>query len=277
MVNAGQWNTMRVVKILDFGIYLDGGEDGEILMPTKWVPEGTLVDDMLDVFIYFDSEDRLIATTLTPKAKVGEFAFLKVAEVNQFGAFMEWGLDKDLMVPFKEQNAKMIKGRNYIVYPYIDPRTKRIAASARLEKFLDVEPHEYTAGEQVDLMIWTRSDLGFNAIINSKHTGMLYGNQIFKNVGTGMQMKGYIKLVRPDGKIDLLLEKPGFEKIDELSAYILQVLEVHGGYMDFNDKSPADEIYNVFQMSKKNFKKALGTLYRQKKISIMPEGIKLTE
>ncbi len=273
-MEAGKLNTLRVVKILDFGIYLDGGESGEILMPTKWVPEGTEVDDMLEVFIYFDSEDRLIATTLSPKAMVDEFAYMQVKQVNNIGAFLDWGLDKDLFVPFKEQNAKMIEGQSYLVFLYIDSPSKRITASARLEHFLDMEPAEYKTGEEVDLIIWTRSDLGYNAIVNQKHLGMLYENQIFKEISTGMRMKGYIKQVRPDNKIDLILEKPGYDKIDNLSAGILNILESHNGFIAINDKSPAEEIYDVFQMSKKSFKKSIGALYKQKIIAIEDKGIR---
>ncbi len=273
-MEAGRVNTLRVVKILDFGIYLDAGDDGEILMPTKWVPEGTNVDDEIDAFVYFDSEDRLIATTLKPKAMVGELAYLIVKDVNNFGAFLDWGLDKDLLVPFKEQNAKMIVGQSYLVFLYIDPRSDRITASARLESFLDKEPASYLPGEEVDLIIWTRSDLGYNAIINSKHTGMLYENEIFRDISTGMSTKGYIKQIRPDGKIDLILDKPGYEKIDEMASKILEVLKSNDGYLAINDKSPAEEIYNILQMSKKNFKKSIGALYRQKLISIEKNGIR---
>jgi uncharacterized protein len=273
-MEAGKLNTLRVVKILDFGIYLDAGEDGEILMPTKWVPKGTAVDDMVEAFIYFDSEDRLIATTLTPKAMVGEFGYMMVKQVNNIGAFLDWGLDKDLFVPFKEQNAKMVEGKYYLVYLYIDMLSKRITASARLEKFLDIEPAVYTEGEEVDLIIWTRSDLGYNAIINQKHIGMLYENEIFKEISTGMRMKGYIKQIRLDGKIDLFLEKPGYEKIDSLSAKILEELDANDGFLEYNDKSPADDIYRAFQMSKKNFKKSLGTLYKQKLILFENDGIR---
>lgn len=273
-MKAGRVNTLRVVKILDFGIYLDAGDDGEILMPTKWVPEGTNVDDEIDAFVYFDSEDRLIATTLKPKAMVGGLAYLIVKDVNNFGAFLDWGLDKDLFVPFKEQNAKMIVGQSYLVFLYIDPRSDRITASARLESFLDKEPANYLPGEDVDLIIWTRSDLGYNAIINSKHTGMLYENEIFRNISTGMTTKGYIKQVRPDGKIDLILDKPGYEKIDEMASKILEVLKSNDCYLAINDKSPAEEIYNILQMSKKNFKKSIGALYRQKLISIEKNGIR---
>jgi len=276
-IKIGQHNTLRVVKILDFGIYLDGGEMGEILMPTKWVPKDTKVDDELKVFIYFDSEDRPIATTLRPKAMVGEFALMKVKAVNRIGAFLDWGLDKDLLVPFKEQNAKMEEGRSYLVYLYVDPRSKRIAASAKLEKFLDIEPATYETGQKVDLIIWTRSDLGYKAIINQKHSGLLYANEIFHDVFPGQQMKGYISEIRPDGKIDLKLQKSGFQNIDQFTSKLLDVLKSSDGFLPVTDKSNPEEIYKVLQMSKKNFKKSVGNLYRQKIISISENGISLNE
>lgn len=275
MVNPGKLNLLRVVKILDFGIYLDAGEMGEVLMPTKWVPEGTAVDDHIEVFIYFDSEDRPIATTLTPRAMVGEFAFLKAKQLNQYGAFLDWGLDKDLLVPYKEQNAKMIEGRFYLVYLYIDTQTTRIVASARLNRFLDLEPPQYSEGEQVDLIIWTRSPLGYNAIINRKHTGMLYENQVFTELQTGTTIKGYVSKIREDGKIDIALQKPGYEKIDRFAAIILKTLEAQEGYIDLNDKSPAEQIAKEFGMSKKNFKKAIGALYKNRLIIIEEAGIRL--
>ncbi|MFN2394343.1 MAG: S1 RNA-binding domain-containing protein [Bacteroidales bacterium] len=277
MIQPGKLNTLRVVKILDFGVYLDGGEMGEILMPTKWVPGNTKVDDELDVFIYFDSEDRPIATTLKPKAMVGEFALMKVKAVNRIGAFLDWGLDKDLLVPFKEQNAKMEEGRFYLVYLYVDSRSKRIAASAKLEKYLDIEPVSYETGQQVDLVIWTRSDLGYKAIINQKHSGLLYANEIFHDVFPGQQMKGYISEIRPDGKIDLKLQKSGFQNIDQFTSKLLDVLKSNDGFLPLTDKSNPEEIYKVLQMSKKNFKKSVGNLYRQKIISISENGVSLIE
>jgi len=276
-IKIGQHNTLRVVKILDFGVYLDGGEMGEILMPTKWVPKDTKVDDKLEVFIYFDSEDRPIATTLKPKAMVGEFALMKVKAVNRIGAFLDWGLDKDLLVPFKEQNAKMEEGRSYLVYLYVDPRSKRIAASAKLEKFLDIEPASYETGQEVDLIIWTRSDLGYKAIINQKHSGLLYSNEIFHEVFPGQQMKGYISEIRPDGKIDLKLQKSGYGHIDQFTSKLLEVLKNNDGFLPLTDKSAPEEIYKVLQMSKKNFKKSAGNLYRQKIISINDNGISLRD
>jgi uncharacterized protein len=277
MVQPGKTNSLRVVKILDFGIYLDGGELGEILMPKKWVPNETQAEDTINAFIYFDSEDRPIATTMKPKAEVGEFAYLKVKDTTPIGAFLDWGLDKDILVPFKEQNAKMETGRSYLVYLYIDPRSKRIVASAKLEKFLDVEPVNFDQGQQVDLLIWTPTELGYKAIINQKHLGMLYKNEIFQDVYTGQQVKGYIKNVRPDGKIDLVIEKPGYEKIDELASHVLKIINAHGGYVEYTDKSPAEEIYSVFQMSKKNFKKSIGALYKNKIIALEDNGIRVVE
>jgi uncharacterized protein len=275
-IQPGKYNTMRVVKELDFGIYLDGGEMGEILMPTKWVPRGTKPDDMLDVFIYFDSSDRPIATTTRPKAQVGEFAWLKAKAVDRIGAFLDWGLDKDILVPFKEQNAKMEEGRSYLVYLYVDPKSNRIAASARLEKYLDVEPANYTPGEEVDLIIWTRTDIGFKAIINQKHLGLLYNNEIFQEIRAGQKLKAYIGQVRPDGKIDLKLQKTGYRNvIDEFSGRILRELQENEGFIPLTDKSDAEEIYQMLQMSKKNFKKSVGSLYKERLILLNENGISL--
>lgn len=275
-IQPGKYNTLRVVKELDFGIYLDGGEMGEILMPTKWVPRGTQPDDMLEVFIYFDSEDRPIATTTKPKAQVGEFAWLKAKAVDRIGAFLDWGLDKDILVPFKEQNAKMEEGRSYLVYLYLDPKSNRIAASARLEKYLDIEPADYSPGQQVDLIIWTRSDMGFKAIINQKHLGLLYANEVFQDLRPGQKVSGFIGQMRPDGKIDLKLQKSGYRNvIDEFSAKILRELTENDGFLPLTDKSDADAIYQTLQMSKKNFKRSVGALYKQRLIALGEYGISL--
>lgn len=275
MVNVGKFNTLRVVKILSFGAYLDGGEFGEILMPSKWIPGGVGVDDHVNAFLYYDSSDRIIATTQKPLAGVGDFAYLKVKDVNNVGAFLDWGLDKDLMVPFAEQMAKLEKGRSYLVYVFVDPRTKRIVASAKLEKFLELTPSSLKAGDEVDLIIWIRSDLGYKAIINKQNLGMLYLNETFIDVGTGMHVKGFISKVRPDGKIDLRLEPAGYEKIESLSGRLLKVLQDHDGFLPLHDKSPAEEIYQQLGMSKKNFKKSVGSLYKDQLIVIEKEGVRL--
>ena len=275
MVNVGTFNALRVVKILDFGLYLDGGDLGEILMPSKWIPEGTKVNDMLEAFIYYDSSDRIIATTLKPLATVGEFAYLTAKDVNKMGAFLQWGLDKDLLVPFSEQIAKLEKGKSYLVYIYLDTRSKRIVASAKLEKFLNNNPAPFSAGDEVNLIVWIRSDLGYKAIINQQYLGMLYLNEILSDIRTGMKVKGFISRIRPDGKIDLRLEKSGYEKIESLSGRVLTALQNHGGFLPLHDKSPAELIYQHLGMSKKNFKKSVGSLYKDQLILIEDNGIRL--
>ena len=274
MAEIGKYNVLKVVKDLDFGLYLEGGELGEILLPRRYVPINCTVDDELEVFIYLDSEDRLIATTEMPEAEVGEFAYLKAVEVGKVGAFMDWGLPKDLLVPFREQKADIEKGRGYVVYVYLDDESKRIAASSKVEKFLDNIPPEYEEGQEVDLLIYHQSDLGYKAIINNTHSGMIYANEVFKKIRKGDKLKGYIKKVRSDDKIDLMLEKPGYEKVDSIAQSILDKLKDHQNFLKITDKSPADEISSMFGISKKTFKKAIGTLYKQRIISIDPDGIR---
>ncbi len=274
MAEIGKYNVLKVVKDLDFGLYLDGGELGEILLPRRYVPINCTVDDELEVFIYLDSEDRLIATTEMPEAVVGEFAYLQAVEVGKVGAFMDWGLPKDLLVPFREQKTNIEKGRGYVVYVYLDDESKRIAASSKVEKFLDNIPPEYEEGQEVDLLIYHQSDLGYKAIINNTHSGMIYANEVFKKIRKGDRLKGYIKKVRSDEKIDLMLEKPGYEKVDSIAQTILDKLKDHQNFLRITDKSPAEEISSMFGISKKNFKKAIGTLYKQRIISIDPDGIR---
>ena len=275
MAEIGKQNTLRVVKEVEFGLYLDGGEHGEILLPKRYVPENCKPEDTIDVFIYLDSEDRIIATTEKPYIKIGEFAMLKVVSVTSMGAFLDWGLLKDLFVPFREQKQKMEEGKWYIVTMYLDLETKRLVASAKIKKFLDNLPPEYEADEEVDLMIVGETDLGFNAIINSKHTGVLYKNEVFQPLKRGQKLKGYIKKIREDEKIDLLLQKPGFQKVDESTLRILDVLKSHGGYLAITDKSDPDVIYNMFGVSKKTYKKAIGALFKLRIISIEDKGIRL--
>ncbi|NPA36871.1 MAG: GntR family transcriptional regulator [Chlorobi bacterium] len=277
MVEIGKFNTLRVVKEVDFGIYLDGGEEyGEILMPARYVPENVEPDDELEVFIYNDSEDRVIATTEKPYAKVGDFKFLKVKAVNRTGAFFDWGLPKDLLVPFREQRAKMTEGRTYLVHVYLDTDTDRVVASAKIDKFLDNILPEYESGEEVDLLIAEKTDMGYKVIINNTHWGMIYDNEIFGPVETGDYVKGYIKKVRDDDKIDVALQKEGYEQVDSISQNILDKLKDAGGFLAVSDKSPAEMIYHLFGISKKNFKKAIGALYKKKIITIGNDGIRLS-
>ncbi len=277
MLEIGKINSLRVAKKVDFGIYLDGGECGEILMPSRYIPENCKADDMIDAFIYNDSEDRLIATTETPLAQVGEFAFLKVVSVNQFGAFLNWGLSKDLLVPFREQKTDLEEGKKYIVYIYLDTETNRIAASAKIEKYLNKQNPEYAEGREVSLLVWMGTELGYKAIINNEFAGMLYKNEIFQHIERGQMLTGYIKKIREDGKIDLTLSKPEKEKIDDLSHRILAQLHANNGFLALGDKSSAQSIYELFNESKKSFKKSIGILYKQRLITIEDEGIRLIE
>ena len=276
-IELGKFNQLEVVKEVDFGLYLDGGEEGEILLPTRYVPEGCQVGDMLNVFLYLDIDERLIATTLTPLVQVGQFACLEVAWVNQFGAFLNWGLMKDLFVPFSEQKMKMQVGRKYVIHAHLDDESYRIVASAKVERYLSKDIPDYAPGTEVDILIWQKTDLGFKAIIDNKHSGLLYENEIFCTLETGMQMRAFVKQVREDGKEDLILQKPGFEKIDDFSKTLLDYIKEHGGRIHLNDKSPAEDIYDTFGVSKKTFKKGVGDLYKKRLISLQENGITLAE
>ncbi len=276
-IELGKFNQLEVVKEVDFGLYLDGGEEGEILLPTRYVPEGCQVGDMLNVFLYLDIDERLIATTLTPLVQVGQFACLEVAWVNQFGAFLNWGLMKDLFVPFSEQKMKMQVGRKYVIHAHLDDESYRIVASAKVERYLSKDIPDYAPGTEVDILIWQKTDLGFKAIIDNKHSGLLYENEIFCTLETGMQMRAFVKQVREDGKVDLILQKPGFEKIDDFSKTLLDYIKEHGGRIHLNDKSPAEDIYDTFGVSKKTFKKGVGDLYKKRLISLQENVITLAE
>ena len=276
-IELGKFNQLEVVKEVDFGLYLDGGEEGEILLPTRYVPEGCQVGDMLNVFLYLDIDERLIATTLTPLVQVGQFACLEVAWVNQFGAFLNWGLMKDLFVPFSEQKMKMQVGRKYVIHAHLDDESYRIVASAKVERYLSKDIPDYAPGTEVDILIWQKTDLGFKEIIDNKHSGLLYENEIFCTLETGMQMRAFVKQVREDGKVDLILQKPGFEKIDDFSKTLLDYIKEHGGRIHLNDKSPAEDIYDTFGVSKKTFKKGVGDLYKKRLISLQENGITLAE
>ena len=276
-IKLGKFNQLEVVKEVDFGVYLDGGEEGEILLPTRYVPEDCKVGDFLNVFLYLDMDERLIATTLTPYVQVGEFACLEVAWVNQFGAFLNWGLMKDLFVPFSEQKMKMQVGRKYIVHVHVDEESYRIVASAKVERYLSKDIPEYASGDEVNILIWQKTDLGFKAIIDNKYSGLLYENEIFCTLETGMEMKAFVKQVREDGKVDLMLQKAGFEKIDDFAKTLLDYIKEQGGRISLNDKSPAEEIYATFGVSKKTFKKGVGDLYKKRLIKLHENGITLAD
>lgn len=274
MVEIGKYNTLRIVKILDFGAYLDGGKV-EILLPTRYVPENAQPDDEVEVFIYHDNEGRVIATTARPLATVGEFQYMEVIDVNNAGAFLEWGIMKNLLVPFREQKMPMQEGKWYLVYVRLDHVTGRIMASARIEKFLNNTPIEYEPNQAVDLLVADETDLGYKVIINNAHSGLVYYNEVFQRLERGERLKGYIKEIREDDKIDVSLTPLGYQKVEGIAGVILETLRAQGGYIAVHDKSEPDLIYALFRCSKKAFKQAIGSLYKQKLICLEPEGIRL--
>ena len=275
MAEIGVYNNLRVIKEVDFGVYLDGGEHEEILLPRRYVPEDCKVDDIIKVFVYLDSEDRFIATTETPYAIVGDFALLKVVAVESVGAFLDWGLLKDLLVPFGEQSPTMEKDKSYIVRIYVDKQSNRIAATTRLDRYLDNTPGNFHAAQEVELLICNQTDIGYKAIINGTHWGVLYSNEVFQPLKSGQKTKGYIKKVRADNKIDLSLHKPGYERVDDITDTILNVLKEQGGFISVTDKSSPETINKLFGVSKKTYKKAIGAIYRKRLITMESDGIRL--
>ncbi len=277
MIEPGKRNLLKVKKTVDFGVYLDGGESGELLLPQQYLPEGVSVGDELEVFVYYDSEDRLIATPKKPLAEVGQFAVLQCVAVTGVGAFLDWGLPKDLLVPFREQREKMQKGKNYVVYLYIDLVTQRIVASEKVDKFLDYLPVEFEPGEEVDLILYDETDIGYKAIIDEVRSGILYKNEVFQELAPGMKLKGYIKKVREDNKIDLMIHRPGHKKVDVFAEKILEYIKANGGKTEITDSSSPEVIYAAFGISKKNFKKAVGGLYKKREVVIGKDGIWLNK
>lgn len=275
MIKIGETVQLNVVKIVEFGCYLDAEELGEVLLPKKYMPQDLSIGNSIKVFLYLDSEDRPVATTQTPKAVVGEFAYLKVVAVNDVGAFLDWGLEKDVLVPFAEQHRPMEVGRSYLVYLYLDKIDGRITASSKINKFLDDEkPHHFKPRQVVDLIIANSTDLGYKVIINHSHWGVLYKDEVFQRLSFGQYKKGYIKHIRPDGKIDLSLQG-GQETRDKYAKIIINYLKKQNGFAPLHDKSDPQLISELFGMSKGAFKKAIGGLYKSKIISIEKDGIRL--
>jgi len=285
-LQLGKKNVLKAAWKVDFGMYLEGGGyEEKILLPERYVPEGLKVGDEIEVFLYLDNEERLIATTLEPKAMVGDFAYLEVAWVNEYGAFLDWGLMKDLFCPFREQKRRMEQGRSYIVHVHIDEESYRIMASAKVEKYLirttpdkdgnPGEPIPYKVGDEVSLLVWQKTDLGFKVIIDNAYAGLLYDTQIFRNIHTGDRVKGYISNIRKDGKIDVKLQKSGHEQVTDFAQVLLKYLQTQGGRCRLGDKSDAEEIKEQFGVSKRTYKQAVGDLYRQRLIKITENGIEL--
>ena len=273
----GAFNRLTIVKEVDFGLYLDGGDEGEILLPRRYVPTTYKIGDEIDVFLYLDQDERLVATTEQPLAQVGDFAYLECSWVNEYGAFLNWGLMKDLFCPFREQKKRMEIGSSYIVYVTIDEESYRMMAAAKVERYLSKDKPPYKAGDEVQILVWQKTDLGFKAIIDNAYAGLIYRDQIFKYVHTGDRMKAYVANVRPDGKIDLTLQHTGRQQTLDFSETLLTYLHEHGGSCDLGDKSDAEEIKARFEVSKKVYKKAIGDLYRRRLITISDDGIHLVE
>ncbi len=275
MPHIGRLNTLRVVSATDGGVYLDAEELGEILLPQRYVPTHCRMGDRLTVFLYTDSEDRPIATTQSPLAMVGDFARLKVVAETPVGAFLDWGLPKELLVPFREQNTPMKKGRAYIVRVYLDERSQRVVASAKLDRFLSDTTTDLHAGQEVELFVCTQTTLGRKVIINRTHWGLLHSSDIFQPLHSGHRLAGFVKTVRADGKIDVCLHKPGYAKVSDISTIILDALEQHGGQIPVTDRSTPESIRQWFGVSKKTYKKALGALYKKKLVTLTDTQVSL--
>ena len=276
MVRIGEYNDLKVIRVVDFGVYLDDEKEG-ILLPKRFVPEAIQTGDTLRVFLYHDSEDRVIATTLEPKGVVGDIVKLRAVDVTPQGAFLDWGLMKDIFVPKSQQLLRMIPGGEYLVKIYIDERTGRVAASEKIDQFLSNETLTVKEMDIVNLVIYRRTDIGYLVIINNKHTGVLHFNEVFRVIETGDKLEGFIKKISPDNKIDVVAGRPGYQRVEDETARILRLLKENNGYLPYHDKSDPDEIYSFFSMSKKTFKMTTGSLYKQRKIVFTKTGIKLAE
>ena len=275
-LQLGHYHTLTIVKEVDFGLYLDGGDEGEILLPKRYVPETYKVGEALRVFLYLDQEERLIATTEQPLAEEGQFAYLSCSWVNAYGAFLNWGLMKDLFCPFREQKKRMEIGQAYIVYVTVDPDSYRLMATAKVERYFSQEKPTYQVGQEVEILVWQKTDLGFKVIVDNAYPGLVYRDQVFRPVQTGDRMKAYITQVRADGKLDVALQPTGRKQTLDFSDVLLQYLKEHDGVCYLGDKSDAEEIKRTFCVSKKVFKRAVGDLYKRRLIVLADDGIRLS-
>lgn len=277
MIEIGKINTLRVLRETAAGFYLGDKDGNEVLLPNSHVKTKPGVGENTEVFIYKDSEDRLIATLRKPIVKLNDFAYLRVNAVSEIGAFMEWGLEKDLFVPFSEQRSRMEEGRYYIVRVYIDEVSNRIVGSSKTDKFISNEDLKLEKGEEVDIMITEESPLGFSCIINGIYKGLLYHNDVYQDLFIGDELTAYVKTIREDNLVDISLQKDGFQNVLSATEIILEYLETHNGYLDLHDKSSPAEIADKFSMSKATFKKSIGVLYRHRKVLIKPDGVYLVK
>jgi len=276
MIQIGIFNTLTVIRKSPHGLYLADSDGNDVLLPNKYIRDkNTFVGDEMKVFAYRDSDDRLVASTDTPKILLNEFAYLEVVDVNEYGAFLDWGMERDLFVPYREQGRKMETGRSYTVYMYLDETTDRLAASSKINKYFDNKNHSLKEGEEVDILIWDVAEPGVRVIINNRYKGLIYHNEIFTHLSPGEKRKAYIKTVREDSQLDVTLEKPGYDAVEPNAAKILKTLKEEDGFLPLTDKSDPVLIYRELEMSKKLFKKAIGSLYKQKLIRIEEDGIYL--
>ena len=275
MIKIGNYNTLRVARFVDFGAYLTDDDNNEVLLPARYVPDDATVGDEIEVFVYTDSEDRPVAVTEHPFATVGEFAFLQVAQVNKFGAFLDWGVPKHLLVPFSEQRLRMEEGGIYPVYVYLDDITKRVVASGKLEKFLGNVIPDYKPGQEVQALVWKHTDIGYKVIVDNLFQGMIYDNEVYAPLEIQQTITAYVKNVRDDGKIDLTVGDRAAKRVSDLTSLILDRIEHNGGRLTITDSSSPEEIKRAFHCSKKDFKKAVGKLYKERKIAIGEDCITL--
>jgi predicted RNA-binding protein (virulence factor B family) len=276
-VELGVYNELRLDRFTSPGAYLVDEEGNDVLLPTKYIDPDFQIDDLVTVFLYKDSEGRIIATTLTPKVLVNQFAFLKIVEVNQYGAFAEWGVEKHLLIPFREQPKPLEEGKHYFIYMYIDEATERLVGTSRIGMYMKNVEDELHADDEVDLMVWEFTELGLKVLVNNQFQGLIFKNELHRRVRMGETLTGFVKTVRPDGKLDIVLERPGYDKIDNHARKLLNMLEENGGFLDITDKSDPEEIQYRTGWSKKVFKQVVGNLYKQRLISLHENGITLIE
>jgi len=276
MVELGKYNKLKIVKAREAGVYLDGGDCGELLLPKDQIFSDCQVGETLEVFLYRSSKEKVVPTTTKPHAMVGEFSYLKVVDVLDVGAFLDWGLPKDLFVPESEQKEAMENGKSYVVYIYKDDRRDHVAASSKLDAFLDKEPVVFRENEKVDLLVCHQTELGYKVIINDSHWGLLYKDEVFQNLECGQRVEGFIKKIREDGKIDLSLQVQGYQKMNDLEGRIIAQINREGGTLKVTDKSSPEIIYELFAVSKKKYKMALGSLYKAQRIVVKDDVIKMS-
>ena len=276
MLQAGSFYTLEVIKHVDFGIYLMFNDE-EILMPKRFVPDGIQEGDTIEAFVYHDNDGRLIATTQEPYGEVGDIVMMEVAGKTKQGAFLKWGIMKDLFLPLSQQRSIIREGGKYLVYIYVDEQTGRIAASEYISRYLNNEELTVQEGDEVDLIVWRKTDIGFAVIINNAHEGLVHDNELFQDLSIGQQLKGYIKSIQEGNKINVSLGKKGYQRIESETDKVWRMLQENNGYLPYHDKSDPDEIYDYFQMSKRAFKMATGALYKQRKITFTKTGIKAAD